>query len=59
MQIGIVIKIEDDPDKEDRIQIQLPTIDVQKGLGKGASLDAGKGRPFSGLKLMMKWSLVF
>jgi Rhs element Vgr protein len=45
LQIGIVIKIEDDPDKEDRIQIQLPTIDVHEGIwARVASMDAGNGR---------------
>jgi Rhs element Vgr protein len=45
LQIGIVIKIEGDPDKEDRIKIQLPTVDMNEGLwARVASVDAGKDR---------------
>ena len=45
LQIGVVIKIEGDPDKEDRVKIQLPTVDMHEGLwARVASMDAGKGR---------------
>ena len=45
LQIGIVTKIEGDPDKEDRIRIYLPTVDSKEGLwARVASLDAGKDR---------------
>jgi Rhs element Vgr protein len=45
LQIGVVIKIEGDPDKEDRIQVQLPTVDSHEGIwARVASMDAGKGR---------------
>lgn len=45
LQIGIVVKIEGDPDKEDRVKIQLPTVDSREGLwARVASLDAGKER---------------
>ena len=45
LQIGVVIKLEGDPDKEDRVQIQLPTVDVNEGIwARVASMDAGKER---------------
>ena len=45
LQVGIVIQLENDPDKEDRIKIRLPLIDVQEGIwARTVSLDAGKER---------------
>lgn len=45
LQIGVVIKLEGDPDKEDRVQIQLPTVDTNEGIwARVSSMDAGKGR---------------
>ncbi len=45
LQIGVVIKIEGDPENEDRIKIQLPTVDANEGIwARIASLDAGKDR---------------
>ena len=45
LQIGVVVKIEGDPDKEDRVQIQLPTVGTHEGLwARVASVDAGKER---------------
>jgi len=45
LQIGVVIKIEGDPENEDRIQIRLPAVDMNEGLwARVASLDAGKDR---------------
>ena len=37
--------MEGDPDKEDRVQIQLPTVDANEGIwARVSSMDAGKGR---------------
>ena len=46
LQIGVVKKLEEDPDGEDRIQVVLPLIDENaKGIwARLASLDAGKER---------------
>jgi len=46
LQIGVVKKIDEDPDGEDRIQVVLPIIDPSaKGIwARVASLDAGKDR---------------
>lgn len=45
LQIGVVIKIEGDPDKEDRIKVRIPAIDANEGIwARIASLDAGKDR---------------
>jgi Rhs element Vgr protein len=45
LQIGIVIQLENDPDKEDRVKIRLPLIDMQEGIwARAVSLDAGKER---------------
>jgi Rhs element Vgr protein len=45
LQIGVVIKIEGDPDKEDRVQIQLPMVDANEGIwARVSSLDAGNQR---------------
>jgi Rhs element Vgr protein len=48
LQIGIVKKLEGDPDGEDRIQVMIPIIDTaEKGIWtRIASLDAGKERGF-------------
>lgn len=45
LQIGIVVQLEGDPDKEDRIKIQLPLVDIHEGVwARIATLDAGKER---------------
>ena len=45
LQIGVVIKLEGDPEKEDRVKVQIPAIDVNEGIwARIASLDAGKER---------------
>lgn len=45
LQIGVVIKVEGDPDKEDRVKVQIPAIDAKEGIwARVASLDAGKDR---------------
>ncbi len=45
LQIGVVIKVEDDPDKEDRVKVQLPAVDANEGIwARIASMDAGKDR---------------
>jgi Rhs element Vgr protein len=45
LQIGIVLQLENDPDKQHRIKIQLPMVDSQEGIwARVASLDAGDGR---------------
>lgn len=45
LQIGIVTQLENDPDQQDRIKIQLPLIDSSEGIwARIASLDAGKDR---------------
>lgn len=46
LQIGTVVKMYEDPDGEDRVQVVLPIIDAQaKGVwARMASLDAGNGR---------------
>ncbi len=48
LQIGIVKKLEGDPDGEDRIQVMLPLVDAaSKGIWtRLASLDAGKERGY-------------
>ncbi|HEX2394252.1 MAG TPA: type VI secretion system tip protein VgrG, partial [Bacteroidales bacterium] len=45
LQIGVVIKIEGDPDKEDRVKVRIPAIDQNEGIwSRMASPDAGKER---------------
>jgi Rhs element Vgr protein len=45
LQIGIVMQLENDPDKEDRVKIKLPLVDMQGGIwARIASLDAGNER---------------
>ncbi|RDC62680.1 type VI secretion system tip protein VgrG [Adhaeribacter pallidiroseus] len=45
LQIGIVTQLENDPEQQDRVQIQLPLIDTKEPLwARLASLDAGKER---------------
>lgn len=45
LQIGTVIQLENDPDNQDRIKIQLPLIDQGESIwARVASLDAGKER---------------
>jgi uncharacterized protein involved in type VI secretion and phage assembly len=45
LQIGVVLQLENDPDKQDRIKIQLPLVDSQEGIwARVASLDAGNNR---------------
>jgi Rhs element Vgr protein len=46
LQVGIVTKLEDDPDGEDRIQVRLPIIapDEEGIWARVASLDAGENR---------------
>ena len=45
LQIGIVTQLENDPDGEDRVKIQLPLVDTKDGIwARVASLDAGKDR---------------
>jgi Rhs element Vgr protein len=45
LQIGIVIQLENDPDKQDRVKIQLPLVDTNDGLwARVACMDAGKDR---------------
>jgi Rhs element Vgr protein len=45
LQIGIVMQLENDPDKEDRVKIKLPLVDNQGGIwARVASLDAGNDR---------------
>jgi Rhs element Vgr protein len=45
LQIGIVTQLEEDPDQQDRIQIQLPLTGHNEGIwARVASLDAGKDR---------------
>ena len=48
LQVGIVKKLEEDPDGEDRIQVVLPLVDAAaKGIwARLASLDAGENRGF-------------
>ncbi len=48
LQIGVVTKLEGDPDGEDRIQVVLPIVDgTAKGIwARLSSLDAGKERGF-------------
>nr|VFK08738.1 MAG: Rhs element Vgr protein [Candidatus Kentron sp. LPFa] len=48
LQIGIVDKFEEDPDKEFRVKVILPGIDAKTGAvwARLASPDAGKGRGF-------------
>ncbi|MEL6672949.1 MAG: type VI secretion system tip protein VgrG, partial [Bacteroidota bacterium] len=48
LQIGKVVKLEKDPDGEDRIQVKMPMVDPNaKGIwARVASLDAGKERGF-------------
>nr|VFK36493.1 MAG: Rhs element Vgr protein [Candidatus Kentron sp. SD]VFK39174.1 MAG: Rhs element Vgr protein [Candidatus Kentron sp. SD]VFK77814.1 MAG: Rhs element Vgr protein [Candidatus Kentron sp. SD] len=48
LQIGVVDKFEEDPDKEFRVKVILPGIDAKKGAVRArlASPDAGKGRGF-------------
>jgi Rhs element Vgr protein len=45
LQIGRVTQLEQDPDRQDRIRIQLPQIDQHEGLwARVACVDAGKDR---------------
>lgn len=46
LQIGIVVRLESDPDGQDRIQVRIPVIDsnAQGIWTRVASLDAGDGR---------------
>jgi len=45
LQIGLVLQLENDPDGQDRIRIQLPQIDQHEGVwARVACLDAGKDR---------------
>ena len=46
LQIGVVVKLEEDPDGEDRVQVRIPVIDNQDdGLwARVATLDAGENR---------------
>jgi len=45
LQIGIVMQLENDPDNQHRIKIQLPLVDSHEGIwARVASLDAGDGR---------------
>ncbi|HLZ87104.1 MAG TPA: type VI secretion system tip protein VgrG, partial [Puia sp.] len=45
LQPGIVIQLENDPDKQHRVKIQLPLVDGHEGIwARVASLDAGDGR---------------
>lgn len=46
LQIGVVTKLEEDPDGEDRIQVRMPVIDpAEEGIwARVASLDAGENR---------------
>jgi Rhs element Vgr protein len=45
LQIGIVTQLENDPDGEHRVKIQLPLVDTKDGIwARVASLDAGKDR---------------
>ncbi len=45
LQIAVVLQLEDDPDKQDRIKIQLPLVDGKEGIwARVASLDAGNER---------------
>ncbi|QNF34712.1 type VI secretion system tip protein VgrG [Adhaeribacter swui] len=45
LQIGLVTQLENDPEQQDRVQIQLPLIDNKEAIwARMASLDAGKER---------------
>lgn len=46
LQIGVVVKLEGDPNAEDRIQVKLPTLDNQANgtWARISTLDAGKER---------------
>jgi len=46
LQIGVVTKLEEDPDGEDRIQVRMPVVDpAEEGIwARVASLDAGENR---------------
>ncbi len=45
LQIGIVVQLEDDPDRQDRIKVRLPLVDAREGIwARVASLDAGNER---------------
>jgi Rhs element Vgr protein len=45
LQIGVVLQLESDPDKQDRIKVQLPLVDSQEGIwARVACLDAGDNR---------------
>lgn len=48
LQIGVVVKLESDPDGEDRIQVKMPLTDNddQGTWARMASLDAGKDRGY-------------
>lgn len=48
LQVGVVSQLQDDPDKEDRILVQIPIIDhKEQGIWcRVASLDAGKERGY-------------
>lgn len=48
LQVGIVDKFEEDPDKEFRVKVNLPSIDASKGVvwARLASPDAGKGHGY-------------
>ncbi len=45
LQIGVVTQLEDDPEQQDRVQIQLPLVDPKEAIwARIASLDAGQER---------------
>jgi uncharacterized protein involved in type VI secretion and phage assembly len=45
LQIGIVVALENDPELEDRVKVQLPMVDQHQGIwARVAALDAGKDR---------------
>jgi len=45
LQIGIVMQLENDPDKQHRVKIKLPLVDMKDGIwARVASLDAGNER---------------
>jgi len=45
LQIGVVLKVEADPDQQDRVRVRLPLVDEGEGVwARIASMDAGKDR---------------
>jgi Rhs element Vgr protein len=45
LQIGVVMQLENDPDNQDRVKVQLPLVDGHEGIwARVARLDAGEGR---------------